>query len=103
MGRGGERATILPAGGPRGTRVARLPGRVVLDGIDCLRAGFWSFESFELESVAQALLGRGKRIHAERDRVAEISRLYEEDREKLVATTCRTASWSKKFSRRRIW
>ena len=85
MGRGGERATILPAGGPSGTRVARLPGRVVLDGIDCLRAGFWSFESFALESVAQALLGRGKRIHREGDRVAEIVRLYEEARDELVA------------------
>ena len=85
MGRGGERATILPPGGPSGTRVARLPGRVVLDGIDCLRAGFWSFESFALESVAQALLGRGKRIHQEGDRVAEIVRLYEEARDELVA------------------
>ncbi len=84
MGRGGERATILPAGGPGGTRVARLPGRVVLDGIDALRAAFWSFDSFELETVAQALLGRGKRIHSENDRVAEIVRLYREDPAKLV-------------------
>ncbi|HEY5700623.1 MAG TPA: DNA polymerase II, partial [Gammaproteobacteria bacterium] len=83
-GRGGERATILPSGGPGGTSVARLPGRVVLDGIEALRAGFWSFESFELENVAQSLLGRGKRIHTERDRVAEITRLYREDRDKLV-------------------
>lgn len=84
FGRGGERAAILPAGGPGGTWTARLPGRVVLDGIEALRAGFWSFESFELENVAQSLLGRGKRIHTERDRVAEITRLYNEDREKLV-------------------
>ena len=84
VGRGGERATILPAGGPGGTSVARIPGRVVLDGIEALRAGFWSFESFELESVAQELLGRGKRIHSDRDRVAEITRLYLDDREKLI-------------------
>lgn len=84
FGRGGERAAILPAGGPGGTAVARLPGRVVLDGIEALRAGFWSFESFELENVAQSLLGRGKRIHSERDRVAEISRLYRQDPETLV-------------------
>jgi len=84
FGRGGERATVLPAGGPGGTATARLPGRVVLDGIEALRAGFWSFESFELEHVAQSLLGRGKRIHTERDRVAEITRLYREDREKLI-------------------
>ncbi|HSS63236.1 MAG TPA: DNA polymerase II [Gammaproteobacteria bacterium] len=84
MGRGGERATILPAGGPGGARVARLPGRVVLDGIDALRAAFWSFDSFELETVSQALLGRGKRIHSEEDRVAEIVRLYRQDPMKLV-------------------
>ncbi len=84
MGRGGERAAILPPGGPGGTRVARLPGRVVLDGIDVLRAGFWTFDSFELESVAQALLGRGKRIHSEENRVSEIMRLYAEDPVKLI-------------------
>ncbi len=84
MGRGGERAAILPAGGPSGTRVARLPGRVVLDGIDALRAAFWAFDSFELEAVAQALLGRGKRIRSEDDRVAEIVRLYHRDPARLV-------------------
>jgi DNA polymerase-2 len=84
MGRGGERATILPPGGPGGNRIARLPGRVVLDGIDALRAGFWSFDNFELETVAKALLGRGKRIYSENDRVAEIVRLYHQDPVKLV-------------------
>ncbi len=84
MGRGGERATILPAGGPGGTRIARLPGRVVLDGIDALRAAFWTFDSFELETVAQELLGRGKQIHSEHDRVAEIARLYRQDPARLV-------------------
>ena len=40
-----------------------IPGRVVLDGIDTLRAATYNFASFALESVAQALLGRGKLIH----------------------------------------
>jgi DNA polymerase-2 len=40
-----------------------IPGRVVLDGIDTLRAATYSFQSFALESVAQELLGRGKLIH----------------------------------------
>jgi DNA polymerase-2 len=60
VGRGGDRATVLQPQNARGTRVARVPGRVVLDGIDCLRAAFWSFESFDLETVARTLLGRGK-------------------------------------------
>ena len=46
LGRGGERATVLQPQSARGTRIARIPGRVVLDGIDWLRAAFWSFESF---------------------------------------------------------
>lgn len=89
VGRGTDRATILAPQGPRGTRVARLPGRVVLDGIDWLRAAFWNFESFELESVAQALLGRGKHdLGAEAagdDKIAAINRLYRQDRARLAA------------------
>ena len=92
VGRGGDRAAVLKPQGPRGTRVARVPGRVVLDGIDWLRAAFWSFESFELEAVARALLGRGKHDlgvrtgeGGTRDKVAEINRLYREDRARLAA------------------
>lgn len=84
LGRGDERATVLRPQGPGGTHVARIPGRVVLDGIDTLRAAFWSFESFELETVAQSLLGRGKTIAKNTDKVAEISRLFKEDKRQLV-------------------
>ena len=57
-GRGGAAAAILPAGtmGQKGT--ARIPGRVVLDGIDMLRAATWSFEDYSLGAVARVLLGR---------------------------------------------
>ena len=85
IARGGERAAILQPGSASGTHVARIPGRVVLDGIDTLRTAFWSFESFELEHVAQEMLGRGKRIEHTGDRVAEIIRLYEHDRARLAA------------------
>ncbi|MCY4284244.1 MAG: DNA polymerase II [Thiotrichales bacterium] len=85
LARGGERSAILQPGSTSGTYVARIPGRVVLDGIDTLRTAFWSFESFELEHVAQAMLGRGKRIEHTGDRVAEIIRLYERDRARLAA------------------
>ena len=85
IARGGERSAILQPGSASGTYVARIPGRVVLDGIDTLRTAFWSFESFELEHVAQAMLGRGKRIEHAGDRVAEITRLYERDRARLAA------------------
>jgi DNA polymerase-2 len=93
VGRGGDRATVLQPQNARGSRVARVPGRVVLDGIDWLRAAFWSFESFELEAVARALLGRGKHdlgsdaagVSGARDKVAEINRLFREDRARLAA------------------
>ena len=85
IARGGERSAVLQPGSTSGTYVARIPGRVVLDGIDMLRTAFWSFESFELERVAQEMLGRGKRIDHIGDRVGEIIRLYEQDRARLAA------------------
>ena len=85
IARGGERSAVLQPGSASGTYVARIPGRVVLDGIDTLRTAFWSFESFELENVAQQMLGRGKRIDHATDRVGEIIRLYEQDRTRLAA------------------
>ena len=85
IARGGERSAILQPGSTSGTYVARIPGRVVLDGIDTLRTAFWSFESFELEHVAREMLGRGKRIEHTSDRVGEIMRLYAQDRARLAA------------------
>ena len=86
IGRGGENATILQPRDSGQMRIASIPGRVVLDGIDTLKAAFWSFESFALGSVAHELLGRDKLItQSGRDKVAEIERLYREDRPALAA------------------
>jgi DNA polymerase-2 len=86
LGRAGERAAVLGSGvAGRGNPVARVPGRVVLDGIDLLRASFRQFERYDLETVAQALLGRGKDIAPARDRVAEIRRMFREDPVALAA------------------
>jgi len=85
LGRGGDRAVVLQPDRVRGQRVARIPGRVVLDGIDTLRAAFWRFESFELEAVARALLGRGKHLDAGVDKVEEIHRLFRQDKARLAA------------------
>jgi DNA polymerase-2 len=79
MGRGRDRATVLAPGTPGGKRVARIPGRAILDGIDTLRTATWSFEDFGLEPVARELLGRGKRIESPMDRIEEIRRLYREE------------------------
>ncbi len=79
MGRGRDRAAVLAPGAPGGKRVARIPGRAVLDGIDTLKNATWSFEDFTLEAVARELLGRGKRIEGALDRIREIGRLYREE------------------------
>jgi DNA polymerase-2 len=66
----------------------QFPGRVILDGIELLRAAFYRFESFSLEHVARQLLGNGKLLHGD-DRGAEITRLYHEDRSALAAYNLR--------------
>lgn len=61
-----------------------LPGRVVLDGIDWLKAAFYHFERFSLEFVSQALLGEGKAIHNVDNRVQEIDALFANDKQGLA-------------------
>lgn len=86
LGRGPEPASVFDAGtgSARGPRVARIPGRAVLDGIDMLKAAFYSFESFSLENVAQEFLGTGKLISSEHDKVAEINRLFRDNKPQLA-------------------
>ena len=64
---------------------AELPGRVVLDGIPLVRDAL-RLEDYRLETVARAVLGRGKKIDSEApDAASEIMRLYREEPEALVA------------------
>ena len=84
LGRGGEASIILQVGsGASPVKIARVPGRAVLDGIDMLRAAFWSFESFALDYVGQQLLGRGKTISA-KNKVEEINSLYQNNKAELA-------------------
>ncbi|MET0081908.1 MAG: DNA polymerase II [Sedimenticola sp.] len=85
LGRGGESARILQPQQAGQPRIASIPGRVALDGIDNLRAAFWSFESFSLGHVAQELLGRNKLIESTEEKIEEIRRLFREDRPALAA------------------
>lgn len=68
-----------------GSELAIIPGRVILDGPVVLRAAFYQFEDFRLETVAQELLGEGKTIHPGEDKMAEINRLFKDDKESLAA------------------
>ncbi|TDG11575.1 DNA polymerase II [Seongchinamella unica] len=65
-------------------RAVQCPGRVVLDGIDMLRAAFYNFESFALDHVARELLGEGKLLQGA-DRGEEIGSLFEHDKSALAA------------------
>ncbi|MCE9678268.1 DNA polymerase II [Shewanella sp. AS1] len=57
-----------------------LPGRVVLDGIDWLKAAFYQFDSYSLEHVSRQLLGEGKAIDKVENRGAEITTMFNQDK-----------------------
>jgi DNA polymerase-2 len=61
-----------------------IPGRVVLDGIDTLKAATYQFPSWSLEAVSQQLLNEGKAIHNVHDRMAEINRMFYQDKAQLA-------------------
>ncbi len=64
-------------------KAASLPGRVILDGIELLRAAFYRFESFSLENVSTQLLGEGKLLHGS-GRGGEITTLFQHDKTGLA-------------------
>lgn len=59
------------------------PGRVILDGIECLKNATWHFESFALDHVAQVLIDDSKLLHGE-ERGSDIERLFENDKSTLA-------------------
>ncbi|MFL2936891.1 MAG: DNA polymerase II [Myxococcota bacterium] len=64
---------------------ASIPGRMVLDGIPLVRDAL-KLPDYKLGTVAHEVLGRGKLIDEEApDAAAEITRLYQEEPEALVA------------------
>jgi DNA polymerase-2 len=85
LGRGSEHAAILQPRQTGQNRIASIPGRVALDGIDNLRTAFWNFDSFELGLVAHQLLGRKKLIEDPDNKIKAIQRLFREDRPSLAA------------------
>ncbi len=86
-GMGRIEGSILFQQDPGFTRQTRalIPGRMVLDGIGLVRDAL-RLEDYRLETVARAVLGRGKRIDASApDAAAEIARMFREDPAALVA------------------
>jgi DNA polymerase-2 len=61
-----------------------LHGRVVLDGIDWLKAAFYQFDRYSLEFVSRALLDEGKAIDNVGNRMDEINELFANDKPALA-------------------
>lgn len=79
IGRDGSAPRWREDGGDSDRRYIQIAGRVVLDGIDLLKAAAHQFESYSLQTVSQQLLGVGKLI-AGGDKGEEILRLFREDK-----------------------
>jgi DNA polymerase II len=64
-----------------------VPGRQVLDGMWLVRLAGMGLEDYRLETVAESVLGRGKRIDElpGESRTAAVMRLYRDDPESLCA------------------
>ena len=84
LGRGGAALEWREDRGGQEHYFVGIAGRLVIDGIEALRSATWSFPSFSLESVAQSLLGEGKSIDNPFDRMAEIDRMFAEDKPQLA-------------------
>ncbi|HEX2867554.1 MAG TPA: DNA polymerase II [Ignavibacteriales bacterium] len=82
ISRGGGRTSLVQR--KSGGYFAYIPGRVVLDGPPALRSAFYSFEDFRLETVSQELLGRGKTITPDEDKIGEIEKFFSQDKHKLA-------------------
>ncbi len=84
---GRDRGTLLtPKREGSNQFVARVPGRVIIDVPVMLRANNYSFERYSLDHVASAMLGKGKSIGtAGAEKIAEINRMFREDKESLAA------------------
>jgi DNA polymerase-2 len=84
LGRDGSAMEWREHGGRQGHFFAAAAGRLIIDGIEALKAATWSFPSFSLENVAQTLLGEGKSIDNPYQRMAEIERRFAEDKPALA-------------------
>lgn len=82
IGRGKSGVVLKPR--RSGNYFAFIPGRIVIDGPAALRSSFYSFEDYKLESVSQEILGEGKIITPEQNKIAEIERLFKNDKAQLA-------------------
>ena len=83
---GRDAGARIIAGRREGQRIARIPGRAVMDVPSMLRAYFYTFEEYSLDFVASAMLGKHKSIvETGTDKIEEINRRFREDPLSLAA------------------
>jgi DNA polymerase II len=85
IGRNDETARVLAGSTAYSVSIARVPGRVVLDGVATLKNASWAFERYTLEHVAQQVVGRGKKRAQGVDPLTEIRRMHRDDPAALAA------------------
>ena len=84
LGRGEGSLRLRPTRAPWASLEATVAGRVVLDGMQLLRASFVKMERYGLDHVAREVLGEGKTLSGH-DRAEEILDTFKHDRERFVA------------------
>ncbi|OED41378.1 DNA polymerase II [Endozoicomonas sp. (ex Bugula neritina AB1)] len=84
IGRGWQTASWRDRRGEVDQGFITIPGRMVIDGIDALKAATYHFDSFSLEFVAQAMLNKGKATEDVDDRMAIINHDFQHDKQKLA-------------------
>ncbi|SHH28047.1 DNA polymerase II [Ferrimonas marina] len=78
LGRDGSEPRFEQRAGPG--RDCVIAGRLVLDGIEWLKAAFYQFDSYALDAVATELLGEGKACDDSAHRMAEIEHNFHHDK-----------------------
>lgn len=84
LGRGWQTAHWRDRRGEVDQGYITIPGRMVIDGIDGLKAATYQFDSFSLEFVAQALLNKGKATEDVDNRMAAITHDFHHNKQKLA-------------------
>ncbi|MFT7560110.1 MAG: DNA polymerase-2 [Flavobacteriales bacterium] len=84
IGRNHEQAHWRDARNEHNQGYVSMAGRVVIDGIDALKTATYHFDSFSLENVSQALLGKGKLSDDVHNRMDEINHDFKHNKIKLA-------------------
>lgn len=84
LGREGKPVSWRDARGEVNQGYVTMPGRLVIDGIDALRTATYHFDSFSLEYVSRALLGKGKDTEDVDNRMEAINHDFKHNKVKLA-------------------